>query len=167
MIYTRRNSAPAKTNSPSRNLVPAITCTEHCTSQEGRPRPSHLNRPLGALPAHVGQNANLTCCLLYLLIKRRGTVRGKAEKQQKQKPHVSKIKKNGRFHVKFLDWNEVDRGMGWEAYVPRASGGRTHRTYARTYALLGATCRYYWTHTADATRYDCDCGKHRQMMMRI
>lgn len=104
----------------------------------GRPRPSHLNRPLGALPAHVGQNANLTCCLLYLLIKRRGTVRGKAEKQQKQKPHVSKIKKNGRFHVKFLDWNEVDRGMGWEALCTTCIG-RPHAPHARTHART-----HYW-----------------------
>lgn len=102
----------------------------------GKPRPSHLNRPLvGALPAHVGQNANLTCCLLSVPPnKRRGTVRGKAEKATKAKTACEQDKKNGRFHVKFLEWNEVDRGMGWEAYVPRASGGRTHaRTYVRTH----------------------------------
>lgn len=98
MIYTRGNSAPAKTNSPSRSLVPAITCTEYCTSQEVD-RGHHIsNRPLvGALPAHVGQNANLTCCLLYLLNKRRGTVRGKAEKQQKAKTACEQDKKTGAF----------------------------------------------------------------------
>lgn len=68
MIYTRGNSAPAKINSPSRSLVPAITYTEYCTSQEVDRGHHIFNRPLvGALPAHVGQNANLTCCLLYLL----------------------------------------------------------------------------------------------------
>lgn len=60
--------------------------------------------------------------------------------------------------------------VGWDGrlmYHVHREAARTARTHARTYALLGATCRYYWTHTADATRYDCDCGKHRQMMIRI
>lgn len=132
MIYTRGNSAPAKTNSPSRSLVPAITCTEYCTSQEVDRGHHIFNRPLGALPAHVGQNANLTCCLLYLLNKRRGNGTGESGKATKAKTACEQDKKNGRFHVKFLSWNE---GGPWDGMGGLCTTciGRPHAPHARTH----------------------------------
>lgn len=97
MIYTRGNSAPAKINSPSRSLVPAITCTEYCTSQEVD-RGHHISIVHLAPCLPTWGKANLGNLLPAVPPnERRRMVRGKAEKQQKQKTHVSKIKKTGAF----------------------------------------------------------------------
>lgn len=138
MIYTRGNSAPAKTNNPSKSLVPAITCTEYCTSQEVD-RGHHISIVHLAPCLPTWGKANLGNLLPAVPPnERRGTVRGKAEKQQKAKNACEQDKKNGRFHVKFLDWNEVDRGMGWEALCTTCIG-RPHAPHARTHART-----HYW-----------------------